>query len=77
MKGLERVKFFFLSVRSLSSDSSYLAEQRLRQAYSCLDLDESAEASEVRDRYTQLIRRYHPDTGGENVSPILYLTRVK
>lgn len=66
MKGIR----FYLGIRLVSNDSSFLSVQRLRQAYLCLDLDEAAEINEVRQRYAQLVRKFHPDTGGENVGSL-------
>jgi DnaJ-class molecular chaperone len=62
--------------RYFASTSSGLSAQRLRQAYFSLDLEENAEIEEVRQRYAQLIRRFHPDTGGKEVGILLkYLTQ--
>jgi DnaJ-class molecular chaperone len=66
MKGIRRQ--FYFGIRLFSNDFSYLAAQHLRQAYLCLDLDEDSEIQEVRQRYSHLVKKYHPDTGKENVS---------
>lgn len=55
-------------IRIFANNSSYLSEQKLRQAYSLLDLDDSATDDEIQERYSKLLLKLHPDTGGANVS---------
>jgi DnaJ-class molecular chaperone len=69
MHGLKSLRIYKYNViRTFSTNSSYLSEQKLRQAYFLLDLDDSATIDEVQERYSKLLLRLHPDTGGANVS---------
>lgn len=47
--------------------SSELSKIRIQQAYAVLGLDEEASVEDIKKRFGQLAKRYHPDTGGENV----------
>lgn len=68
MQGITKLRSYSINViRKFASESSYLSEQRLRQAYSLLDLDEDASIEEIRERYSQLAKQLHPDTGLEKV----------
>lgn len=66
MRDIKRLHQFNVVIRRRFFVDS-LAEQRLRQAYLLLDLDETATVEEARARYSKLVRQLHPDTGGEKV----------
>ncbi|AMV71172.1 J domain-containing protein [Desulfuromonas carbonis] len=44
--------------------------QELVQALGTLELGERASLAEIRRRYHQLVRRHHPDAGGEDAAAI-------
>uniref|UniRef100_A0A7E4VN57 J domain-containing protein n=1 Tax=Panagrellus redivivus TaxID=6233 RepID=A0A7E4VN57_PANRE len=59
-------------IRCLSS----IATAKINQAYAVLGLDESASLEQIKARFAQLAKAYHPDTGGEKADPAK-LTQVR
>lgn len=57
-------------IRSYSTE--YVLQQKLTQAFATLNLEETDDFNEVREKYLVLVKRYHPDTGGEEVCLSLY-----
>ena len=47
-----------------------------RNALADLDLDATADAAKIRERYTEMVKRHHPDTNGGDRSTEVKFQRV-
>lgn len=65
----------FLFPSSFCSKAFYSSEAtatiRVQQAFAVLGLDESASVDDIKHRFSDLAKQYHPDTGGDEVSLLL------
>uniref|UniRef100_A0AC35GY82 J domain-containing protein n=1 Tax=Panagrolaimus sp. PS1159 TaxID=55785 RepID=A0AC35GY82_9BILA len=61
------------SIYQKSFYASESAQNRISQAFSVLGLDEDASVNDIKDRFSNLAKQYHPDTGGDKANPDKFL----
>ncbi len=62
--------------RQYAAEASYAASEPIKKAYEEMDLNVKATPQEVRAKYAELVRRYHPDSNGGDRSAEARLSSV-